>query len=96
MSYKNNLRVIMKTLKICEGNSKGNKNFFNIPAETLFPLNLVIDDRGTIFINLQIIYPFVWSRPRTARPRGKATSASTEISDPRYLGQTVKSLSLPS
>lgn len=59
MSYKNNLRVIMKTLKICEGNSKGNKIFFNIPAETLFPLNLVIDDRGTIFINLQIIYPFV-------------------------------------
>ena len=27
MSYKNNLRVIMKTLKICEGNSKGNKFF---------------------------------------------------------------------
>lgn len=49
----------MKTLKICEGNSKGNKFFFNIPAEILFPLNLVIDHRGAIFIKLKIIYPFV-------------------------------------
>lgn len=41
---RNTLKIIMKTLKICEGNSKGNV-FINTPGKPLFPLNLIDLDR---------------------------------------------------